>query len=557
MTSGGAVGGHTPGASSWREVGLAALLYTALTCALAYPLSAHLTDRVPSAAPDTELFLWTLAWDAHALAHPMGPLFDANIYHPARHTLAYSENLIGDAIFVAPVIWLTGSPVLAMNLLVLGSAVLCGVGTMLLARRVGVGAGGALLAGLIFALSPPRFLRLDQVHLATIQWIPFGLASLHAFLDGGRRRDAWLVAAFFTLQALSSGHGAVFFALAMLVIFGCDALRGRVGAFGEWLRALGIPGALLLAPTLLMVEQYLAVQKETGLKRGLEVWSVPWASFVASPAHVPAFVFSLVPGWRLADLDGPTLFPGILPIALAVYALWRKTHARMLPYVVLTLVSLWLSVGRPIGIWPLVYWLPGLTFIRAPSRFMLLAILGIAVLAGWGFERLVARRSAPQRWALTVLVGAMLVGEFTAAPLAIDPYRLEIPAIDRWLGEQPGPFTIAELPVGHPGDRSEWERRETMFMLHSTAHWQKTVHGYSGWRPYLHGVLYEQLATFPDEQSLRSLVGFGVTHIVVHTDLYRAGEWPVVEAGIAGAGELLRLEHVEGTGRVYSVHRPQ
>jgi hypothetical protein len=42
-------------------------------------------------------------------------------------------------------------------------------------------------------------------------------------------------------------------------------------------------------------------------------------------------------------------------------------------------------MGPPLGIWPLVYWLPGLNFIRVPSRFTILALLGLAVLAAFGF----------------------------------------------------------------------------------------------------------------------------------------------------------------------------
>ena len=193
-----------------KELWRATFLYLALTIVLAYPLSMYPGSAVLSASPDTNLFLWTLQWDVHALTHQPWAIFDANIYAPERSTLAYSENLLGSAPFAAPILWLTGNAVLAMNLVVLLASVLCGVGTYLLARRLGVGPLGATLSGLIFAFSPPRFLRLDQLHLATIQWVPFGLASLHAYWETGRKRDVRFAAGFFALQALTSGHGAVF-----------------------------------------------------------------------------------------------------------------------------------------------------------------------------------------------------------------------------------------------------------------------------------------------------------------------------------------------------------
>ena len=34
----------------------------------------------------------------------------------------------------------------------------------------------------MFGFMPSRFLRIDQLHLTTIQWVPFGLAFLHSYL---------------------------------------------------------------------------------------------------------------------------------------------------------------------------------------------------------------------------------------------------------------------------------------------------------------------------------------------------------------------------------------
>ena len=67
--------------------------------------------------------------------------------------------------------------------MVLLSCVLSGAGTFLLARQLGISTAGAFAAGVIFAFAPPRFTRLAQLHLATVQWIPFCLAFVHAYLQ--------------------------------------------------------------------------------------------------------------------------------------------------------------------------------------------------------------------------------------------------------------------------------------------------------------------------------------------------------------------------------------
>ena len=112
------------------------------------------------------------------------------------------------------------------------------------------------------------------------------------------------------------------------------------------------------------------------------------------------------------------------------------------------------------------------------------------------------------------------------------PFSINPPAIDRWLDTQPKPFAIAEVPAPSPGNLGELERHQTRSMFHATAHWQKTIHGYSSLRRPLHDRLYVELTGFPDATSLASLRGVGVTYVVVHTEDY--GErWPAVEEQIA------------------------
>jgi len=288
-------------------------------------------------------------------------------------------------------------------------------------------------------------------------------------------------------------------------------------------------------------------------------------SFLAAPSHVQTFLLSLLPGPRILDTASAYLFPGFLPLLLALAALpavlrrragtgtWRSPVAF---YAVLALVSVWLSIGPPFGLWPLVYWLPGMSFIRVPSRFTVLAVLGLAIVAAAGFDRLAARLAPGRQRVFGAAVTLLLVAEFAAIPLAVTPYRVDIPLADRWLAGRPGPFAVAEVPLPDPLQAGPFERRQTMYMLHSMGHWQKTVHGYSGIRAPLHDRLYVLLRHFPDEASLDELARLEVRYVVVHTDLYPPGEWEQVAARIDRFGGRLRLEHVAGTGRVYSLSPP-
>jgi len=566
-----------------RELCAAALLYSALTLALAWPLSVHPASQLMWNGPDSELYLWTLLWNTHAVARNPLAVFDANICHPLRFALASTENLIGSTIFAAPVIWLTGNPVLAFNFVALLSCVLCGLGTYVLARRVGAGRAGAALAGIVFAFSPPRFGRIGQLHLTTVQWLPFGLAALHAYLDQGRRRDLWIATGLFTLQALTSGHGAVFFVFAAGGLLAWRVALGEPVDPGRRARDFGIVGLVLILPALLLVVPYRAVQQEIGLRRILdETWWTDWwrpaLSYVASPAHLPRFIASRLVSLSVIDQARSYLFPGILPLLLGVLALvpsrnrdgrapgggpatvwrraldwwrrWREAHRRdaRIFYALLALGTIWLSAGAPIGPWPWLYSLPGFTFIRVPARFTILSLLALGVLAGFGFDHLVSRAGARARAWAAVLIGAAMAAEFAMMPLRTVPYRMEIPAVDRWLDTLPKPFVIAEVPFSG-------ERDHTTYMLHSTAHWQKTVNGYTGFRPPLHERLYPVIRGFPYGQSLEALAELGVDYVVVHPERYRHGQWPAVREAIARAEGRVTLVHTDGQDYVYALNR--
>jgi hypothetical protein len=533
------------------EAGWAALILAVLTVVLTYPISIHPGSTSLGNDPDVHTYTWTLAWDVHALTTQPGDIFDANIFFPYARTLAFSENLIGSAFLAAPFLWSTGNPVLALNAVSLLSVFLCGLGVYGLGRRLGLGFAAALIAGIVFAFSPARFFRFAQTHLTTIQWMPFALAALIAYLDGAGRRHLWLAIGLFTLQALTSGHGAVYLLIAAALLVLCRLMSGTPLAPLQRLRDVGLPGLALLLPTVWMMPPYFRVQQELGLRRSLENWAPAAISFLASPSTLHAWVLSKVTATPINTAASAFMFPGYVPILLTAASLLpgHPTIKRrdVVFFVVLTVLAVLLSAGPPLGLWPYVYWLPGFSFIRIPSRFILLAMMGIAVLAGIGFDRLIGRITPSRARIAGVIVGAILVAEFSLVPLPVQPYTVEIPSLDRWLDTQPKPFAIAEVPV------RPLVRYHSTYMLHSMAHWQRTVHGHSSLLTPLHEQLYDELRTFPDAASVAHLKSLGVTYVVVHREWYEPGEWPDVERRLGEQAHDLTLVHEEPTGRVYRV----
>lgn len=531
------------------------LLYGALTIVMTLPFSLSPGSHVVADLPDTHLFIWTLAWDSHAFLRQPLTIFDANIYYPFTNTLAYSENLIGTALFAAPVIWLTGNLVLAMNLAALITCALCGTGAYVLARRVGLTVAAAFISGLIFAFGPPRFIRLGQLHLTALQWMPFCLAFLHSYFASGRRRDLLLAVGFFSLQALASGHGTAYLAIAIALFILWQFATGTPLALAKRFQDFGVAGVALIAPTVWIFIPYQLAQQEAGLRRGYLSDAQPGLeSWLASPTRVHHFLQAQIPGFPDKEPDA-YLFPGIVVLVLGGIALTRLGGLARLRgnaaafYALLGTLSTLMFVAWPIELWRYVYWLPGFNFIRMPSRFILLTMLALAVLAGFGVERISRGLRPGARTLTTILLAMLIMVESWVYPFPSVPYQVVIPAIDRWLDTQPKPFVVAEVPVPTRGDLGALERQQTQAMLHATAHWQKTIHGYSGIRRAFHEDLYDALSNFPDQNSLDGLRAAGVTHVVVHSGDYGSRWWSVEENIKHAPG--LKLAHTEGSDRVY------
>jgi hypothetical protein len=639
-----------PLAASVPEYWAAAALYVALTLILTYPLSVSPHRNVIAHGPDDEEVLWILGWDIHAFTHHPLSIFDANIMYPERKTLAYAENLIGSALLAAPVMWLTGNLILAVNVAALLSCALCGLGAYVLGRRLGLSVPAAALCGVIFAFAPPRFMRTIQVHVGAVQWIPFALASLHKYFDEGRPFDVRLAVAFATLQALTSGHGAVFLGVAVAFLLASRVLLGEPLLLIRGIRDLGLPGLLLVVPAVLVFVQYRSVQQTLLGGSTLGNWRTAPESFLASPTPLHTLIRPFITNIDVNAAATAWLFPGYVPLALALVAIvWRRSTVAVddqrgtsrtwvrtalviemawlvslaaaiavsvlapvrwritddvvftarsavrvwivcsailgirclllprvpfsleergrliarwaairrrdpiLPYGLIAAFCVWVSLAPPspywrLGLWRFIYTWPGLNFVRATSRFTVLGLLAVAVLAGIGFDRLVARRGARFTRMAGVTFGALLVLEFAMIPLGVTPFRIEFPGAERWLAGRPQPFVVAEVPI---------TVSQTTYMLHSMAHWQKTIHGTARVIPIMDRMLYEALANFPDETSVQLLQQVGVTYVVVHTEYYPVAQRAELDERLRAFGLSLNLEYMDPGGRVYSLGGPQ
>src|SRR5262245_8439835 len=536
----------------------AVALFAALTLIATFPIILAPGSYAFFTHSDAQLNMWIMAWDAHALAHGPLHLLDANIFVPEPRTLLYSETLLGYAPIFAPILWLGGTPALANNAVLLFSFMASGIAMYFLARHLTGRYWPAIAAGIAYAFVPYRFVHIPQIQLVAMEWMPLAFLCLHLFIERGQLRHAVGTGAAAAMEAFCCVYYSAFLAIALVVggvvLFVTDT-RARARRTLTTLAAVACVTALVVMP---LFSAYLRVHRTRGLTRSVE-------EIAARSADVTTYVSSTsrLHEWLWASpLLQPRdyLFPGILAVILAAVAVVAVSvpakrrpdvtlpRAIILVYAAIGLVGLAASFG-PHGIAgislyrPLAVVLPILHGLRQPTRFGVLVISSVSVLAAFGAARLEPwlRRFGA---AAPATLAALMFLDLLIAPVRVDrPHgdalvRVpEAPPVYRWLAEQPGTFAILELPYAPEG--LLWQNAPYVYW--STVHWHGVVDAYSGFASPDYRSLTRILDGFPDEVSRQALLQRHVLFVIVHHDRYQPWNRPLNYARIDRTRWLTRV----------------
>jgi hypothetical protein len=309
------------------------------------------------------------------------------------------------------------------------------LGAFWAARRVGISAPGSALAA--FAWSTCGFFMVHLAHpwgYTTGCWMPwaFGLAWCILAPGGKPRRFApfWL-SLVLVLQVLPGHFQLAFLTQAVIVLMIAWAavedwggrLCGRRAAegVGLGLKMSGAGGIVLALASVfpLAALQLWPTARLAELAAGQRDFEY-LSGFASTPFHLVNYV---APGlfhrstlWRPLVWDPFHTSPeehlayvGLVPLFLACATMireWRRDPAvRMLTAV--AIVTLVLSLGPYAPGFRYLITVPGFSFFRAPSRWSLATALGLALLAGKGFDRWQAW-PRPERAARWFGVGALV-----------------------------------------------------------------------------------------------------------------------------------------------------
>ena len=195
-------------------------------------------------------------------------------------------------------------------------------------------------------------------------------------------------------------------------------------------------------------------------------------------------------------------------------------------------------------LWLPTYYLARLPFLRSMrvwSRFGIVTIFFVAMLAGYGIKFVVdatpnrlLKRAVPPVLMLILLIDLL--------PGSLPHAVLEARAIDRWLAQQEGDFAVAFLPVD-----KVWINDMAIFgsLFHGK---QLPAYIHPSHQPRAYKDFAAVAIEFPSRQSIEYLKWRGLKYLILDTEEYngwRAPEWSVIEEQLRAFPQLRRVAEID------------
>lgn len=573
-------------------MGKSLLLYlasvTLFTLVLFRPFTLHIRDSVVNVI-DPLFYAWNLSHNADHWFNGFDALVNTNIFYPLTNTIAYSDTLWGQSIYLNPIIWITHNPILAQNIAVLLSFPLSAMAMFLLSFHCTRNKMASFLSGVFYAFSYPRLSQIGHLPTISSQWLPLYILYLFKFLEDGKRKHFMLLCIWYVLSITSSIYFGVFLIPITVVIIIADFIKhiyfhSLYQYKNKVITVLPviIPFIIVLGIALL---PYIRLKAENpDIKRSIDDVTHLRASLIDYASVLPASfnIFKLP-----TNTNEHVLFPTFTLLLLSfmgVITSSKRTRYMVNIFALIAFASFILSLGNEqrltIGSYisdslklPYHYLysvFPIFQIIRVPARFGIFVILSLCVLAAWGIDNVLKKDKL--KWIIGLLTFSFIIEIWqTNTPYVEIPIDRSIPKIYTWVRDQPEPMILAELPVSlsfYYGNSMENQLNksyatlqkpdvyalETYRIYFSAFHKKRMINGYSGFFPESYNSLVDTLENFPSNLAVNALQDIGVTHAIVHIGQYEETKRNDIVQALA-LSPSLTLSYSTDDDLVYTIHK--
>ena len=207
--------------------------------------------------------------------------------------------------------------------------------------------------------------------------------------------------------------------------------------------------------------------------------------FELNPHH---FLARAVSDRQLAD--GATLVEytaalSLIALTVVIFAVWRAQYRPSAGWIWLTAGFAALSLGPFIyiagintyipGPWAFLRYVPLIDAARTPTRFSIVAALGLAILLA-GALAAIGRRFPEHRRLITATVAVLLL--FELAPMPRTLYSASAPSFYQTIASDPRPVRVLQLPFGVRDGTFAVGDFSARYLFDQTKHGKRLIGGY-------------------------------------------------------------------------------
>jgi hypothetical protein len=535
---------------SWiARDGLAIILFALAAMASMYPVMTCFPTRIIGWVGDNIQFVYLTGWVAEALRTGQSILVDPHLNYPQELVLSATDVPYLSMMVAAPAVWL-GNPVGAYNIIMFFSSLFSGYFAYLWILSLTGSRFGAMVAGLLFLVSPYRIAHgYGHLPLVSTQFLPLFFWSLDRALqpEMPTHRDLFVLSAATFLVGFAASQYYLCISLVTGVVYAVLTIVPKKSYFVRhgWklIVSVGLGAAVSAWPYLVALHEWVSSPYPISqIREG----SASLLDFLVPSRLHPLWGTLVEQFYPRENWVEFTLYFGTIAIVLALVALLAKPepHRRRnkiwLAMVLFgTLMALGTDLhwnGHPVQqenpVWLPAYYLAHLPFVnllRIWSRFAVIPILFIALLAGIG-AAWIETRFRPRRPMMLVITGLILLD---LIPGRLHVTTLQPRPIDLWLAQQPGEISAAFLPPG-------FENYSAMYgsLFH---HKRLPAFNHPKHLPAAFWSFFQQATYFPAPQSIRAFQDMRLDYLIVHKDSYdgiQLPRWIRVEEMLAHSEEV-------------------
>lgn len=474
-------------------MGLILIIYILISIVFTYPLINNLGTLLPGQPNDAYVYLWNIGNFWHEVFLENNPFQTIMVMYPVGVNLFFHT--------YAPLVSLIALPFLKNLPVFMGLAIIFAVGfssftSFVLIKKITKNNPASFVGGLIYGLSPIIHSFITSQHyyfLFSSIFYPLGLLFLINFFETKKYRYLILVLSTFWLVLFIDYYSAVLYVLLISIFYVIEIffIKGNLKRFfnkNDLIKYILLFILYILIPILVILLNQWGFNEFINFKQihntsnscntNLLGFLIPNTSnpILGNLSSTLLNLFKME-----INLDTPSYFLGWGLLTLTLASFYKYRSVRFVKNIIIIFFTfLFLSLGTTIKIGdtrlledvftPFYYFLkiPLLSSIDCPIRFPIIMQLCISII----LSIFISNHKKIPRIALIVLL--LIVVEYGI--INKDFSSTKIPEIYKILSDEPGNFTLLEVPSGITESKGAFGYDWSIQALHSQQMYWQTLH---------------------------------------------------------------------------------